>query len=201
MFIQVISGTVTDADGFRQAGERWDTELRPGAPGFLGSTAGATADGQFVIAARFESAAAAAKNNDRPEQGEWYSAFEQTVSDVEFHDCSNVITLAGGGSNDAGFVQVMLGKIKDRAKFDDLNARVSEVETAFKAWRPDVLGEVIAVHDDGDGYTDFIYFVSEAEAREGEKKEPTPEVTALMGEMDVAADVVGYRDLVDPMLT
>ena len=42
MFIQVITGKVTDADGFRRQDQKWNDELRPGATGFLGSTAGTT---------------------------------------------------------------------------------------------------------------------------------------------------------------
>lgn len=201
MFIQVITGKVTDAESFRRMGESWNADVRPGAIGFLGSTEGTTADGRFVVMARFESKDAAAKNNDRPEQGEWYSKFESTVSDVQFHDCSTVFTMGGGGSDDAGFVQVMVGKVKDRAKFDALNDRLDEVEAAFKEWRDDVLGDVMAVHDDGSGFHDFIYFTSEAEAREGEKKDPPAEVVAIMGEMETATDIVEYLDLTDVMFT
>ena len=201
MFIQVITGKVTDADGFQRAGESWNTDLRPGAPGFLGSTAGTTADGRFAIAARFESAADAAKNNARPEQGEWYSGFEKTVSDVEFHDCDTIHTMGGGGSDDAGFVQVMVGTIKDRAKFDDIAGRSAEIEATLKAFRTDVIGEVMAVHTDGVGYHDFIYFESEALARAGEKMEPPADVVAVMSEMNEAGDVVDYLDLTNVMFT
>ena len=51
MFIQVITGKVTDADGFRRQDQKWNDELRPGATGFLGSTAGTTSDGRFLVAA------------------------------------------------------------------------------------------------------------------------------------------------------
>ena len=199
MFIQVITGKVTDADAFRRSGEQWATDVKPGAVGFLGSTAGTTDDGRFLVAARFESPDAAAKNNDRPEQGQWYTEFEKTVSDVEFHDCDEVVTMLGGGKDTAGFVQVMVGKVKDKAKFDALNARVDEMEKAFSAWRDDVVGESMAIEADGSGFYDLIYFKSEAEARANEQKEPTPEVQALMAEMDDAADIVDYLDLKEVM--
>ena len=200
MFIQVITGKVTDEAEFQRVGELWETKVRPVAKGYLGVTEGVTDDGRFFVAARFESAAAAAENSDLPEQTAWYQEFEKTASDVQFHDCSDVITMLGGGSDDAGFVQVMVGKIKDRAKFDALNAKSAEMERVFSEWRDDVLGEVLAVHDDGTGYTDVIYFRSEAEARAGEKQEPTAEVQALMAEMDAAAEIVEYLDLRDPTL-
>jgi hypothetical protein len=200
MFIQVIKGTVVDAAGMADQEKRWHDELAPGATGYLGSTMGITDDGRFVIAARFESADAARRNSERPEQGAWWSDMERNVRDVEFHDCREVVTMLGGGSDDAGFVQVMVGRIKDRAKFDALNAKTAEMEKVFTDWRSDVIGEVLAVHDDGGGYTDIVYFTSEADARAGEQQEPTPEVQALMGEMDAAAEIVEYLDLKDPKM-
>jgi Asp-tRNA(Asn)/Glu-tRNA(Gln) amidotransferase A subunit family amidase len=104
-------------------GQRWHDELRPNAVGYLGNTEGITEDGRFVVAARFESADAARQNSARPEQDSWWSDMSKVVTDVDVHDCSQVITMLGGGSDDAGFVQVMVGRIKDRAKFDALNAR------------------------------------------------------------------------------
>ncbi len=200
MFIQVITGTVTDRTAFERAGQSWEEKVRPTTEGFLGSTEGVTDDGRFFVAARFESAAAAAANHDRPEQLEWFREFEQTTTDVEYHNCNDIFTMLGGGADDAGFVQVMVGKVKDRAKFDALNARTAELEQVFSNWRDDVLGEVLAVHDDGGGYHDIIYFTSEADARANESKPPTPEVQAAMAEMDEAADVVDYLDLRSPIM-
>src|SRR6476659_10179973 len=107
MFVQVISGKVTDVDAFERLGERWQQELKPGAVGFL-------------VAARFKSADAAAKNSARPEQGAWFAEMEKVVDDVTFHDCSRIETLFGGGKDDAGFVQVMRGQVKDKVKADEM---------------------------------------------------------------------------------
>ena len=96
-----------------------------GAIGYLGTTEGVTDDGRFVVLARFESKAAAAKNRARPAQGEWFAAMEKVVSDVTFHDCSRVETLFGGGENEATFVQVMQGRITDRAGWVFLRASVT----------------------------------------------------------------------------
>jgi len=102
MFIQVIKGTVVDVDRWNALEQRWQEELRPGATGFLGSTEGVTDGGTFVVAVRFESAEAARANSARPEQDAWWSDMSEVVRDVEVHDCSTVITLLGGGSDDAG---------------------------------------------------------------------------------------------------
>jgi hypothetical protein len=200
MFMQVITGKVTDRDGLLRQDEQWQEALRPGATGYLGSTAGFTADGRFFASVRFETPEQARANSDRPEQGAWWSETEKCVADVEFHDCSRVETLLGGGSDDAKFVQVMRGRIEDRAAFEGLFAKFIENEAAMHDFRPDVLGEAIAVHDGADGYTDIIYFTNEAEARANEAKSMPPDMQALMEEAMTAGPIVEYYDLVDLVL-
>jgi len=195
MFIQVISGKVSDIDGMKRLSEQWDRELGPGATGHLGTTEGVTDDGRFVALARFESKEAAAENSARPEQGAWWAEIEKIVSDVSFHDCSRVETLFGGGKNEATFVQVMQGRIKDRAKADAFFSKSAEVEQMLRTARPDVIGEVIAIHDDGDTYTDVVYFSSEGDARANESKQMPAEMQAMMAEMDAAIEVTEYLDL------
>jgi hypothetical protein len=195
MFIQVISGKVTDVDAMDRLSDRWEKELRPGAKGFLGVTQGVTDDGRFVVMARFESAEAAAKNSERPEQGEWFAEMEKVVEGVTFHDCSRVETLFGGGKNEATFVQVMQGRVKDRAKADAMFARAGEAEKVLGGARPDVIGEVVAIHDDGDGYTDAVYFSSEAEARANEAKPMPAEAQQMMQEFENALETAEYLDL------
>src|ERR1051325_9402837 len=72
MFVQVIRGQVTDPEQVHDALDRWSRQLAAGAPGWLGSTAGLTGDGQFVALARFESEEAARRNSVRPEQDQWW---------------------------------------------------------------------------------------------------------------------------------
>src|SRR4051794_8975001 len=67
MFVQVIEGRVADAERLRDLMERWSTELRPGATGFLGSTAGVTDAGMAIAFARLDSAESARANSQRPE--------------------------------------------------------------------------------------------------------------------------------------
>lgn len=198
MFIQVITGHVADQAGLEDALDRWHREVRPGAIGFLGSTAGVTPDGRFVTLARFESAQAAQANSDRPEQGAWWSEAEKCLSGpVTFHDCTDVDIYRSGGSDQAGFVQVMQGQGTDPGRARELMAQDADKWAEF---RPDVIGSVAVQHEGGE-YTMAIYFTSEAEAREGERKEPPPELKAQMEEMNALA--VGepeYFDLKQPWL-
>jgi hypothetical protein len=195
MFIQVISGTATDVEAVQGAVDRWEAELRPGAVGYLGTTLGFTDDDRFVVLARFESADAAHANSDRAEQGEWWTEMQKVTKGVTVHDCSRIETLFGGGKDDAGFVQVMQGRIKDQAKADAMFARSAEAEKVLSAARPDLIGEVIAIHDDGSGYTDAVYFSSEAEARANESKPLPADAEAMFGELMAALDITDYLDL------
>jgi hypothetical protein len=199
MFIQVITGTVTDTAGFRRSVDRWETDLRPGATGFLGSTGGVTPEGRFIVLARFASAADARRNSERPEQGAWWAEMEKTVRDVDFRDSTEVKMMLGGGSDDAGFVQVMRGHVKDPDKLAELEAGMSKVEAAMQRYRPDVLGDVIVMHADGT-YTDAVYFTSEVAARAGETTPPPAELEAVFGAMDAAIAVDEYLDLTEPLL-
>jgi hypothetical protein len=197
MFIQVITGRVIDGDELRRAMDTWITELAPGAQGWLGSTAGLTSDGRFFASARFESEAAARANSDRPEQGMWWSQTEKSLSDVTFHDCTDVTLMNGGGSDRAGFVQVMQTTDSDVARLKAMN---EQMEPRMSELRPDVLGMTACTHEDGKGTTAIVYFTSEAAAREGEQKEPPPEIAAQMAEMGTAMGEVTYFDLTDPWL-
>ena len=77
MFIQVITGTVTDPEGLRRQSDRWQDELRHGAIGYLGATAGVTNDGRSIAMIRFDSEASARANSERDEQGAWWAETEK----------------------------------------------------------------------------------------------------------------------------
>ena len=200
MFIQVISAKVVDADGLSRQIDRWETELRPGAEGFLGSTSGITDDGRLIVLARFESEDAARQNSQRSEQTAWWAEIEKTLEDVAFQDSTEVVVMGAGGSNDAGFVQVMRGHVIDAAKMEELRGRMKEFEATMAKMRPDVIGDVTAMHADGT-FTDTVYFRSEAEARRNEANEMPEEMQAMFAEWTTAATIDEYLDLKKPRLT
>ncbi|HWC35427.1 MAG TPA: hypothetical protein VG650_11455 [Mycobacteriales bacterium] len=166
MFVQVITGKVADAALLKQQDERWMADLKPGANGYLGYTGGVTADGRAVGIARFESEAAAQANSERPEQGEWWDATAAAYDGTPtFNDCTEVDLLFGGGSNDAGFVQVIQGRAKDR---EAVRKFVQDGQAQLREARPDILGIVLAWHGDSNDFTQAVYFKSEAETRQRE---------------------------------
>jgi hypothetical protein len=198
VFVQVIQGQVADAGKVRAAFDRWVQELAPGATGWLGSTAGVTDDGRFVALARFESEEAARRNSDRLEQDAWWTETAKLFTgEASFKDSSDVTIDVTDDPDDAGFVQVIQGRGSDPDRARELMGQDS---SAWAAFRPDIIGSVAVGHEGG-AYTMAIYFTSEAAAREGERKEPPPELKAQMDEM--AALSVGepeFFDLKEPWL-
>jgi hypothetical protein len=166
MFVQVVKGKVRDRALLEEREALWRSELRPYAKGFLGSTSGVTADGTFILVARFESAECARQNSERPEQAAW---FEETVKAFDgaptFRDSDDVQLQFGGGSDEATFVQVMEGCTTNEA---DLRAVMASMQSELEQMRPqDLLGTTIAWHGDG-SFTQAVYFKSLDEARKNE---------------------------------
>ena len=198
MFVQVIQGQVSDAGQARAALDRWAEELAPGATGWLGSTAGVTEDGRFIALARFESEEAARRNSDRPEQDRWWAETSKLFpGGVTFRDSTGVIPDIIGDPDDAGFVQVIQGRGSDPERAREL---MTQDSGKCAAVRPDIIGSLAVEHVGGE-YTMALYFTSEEEARQGERKEAPPELQAQMEEMDrLSIGVPEFFDLKQPWL-
>jgi hypothetical protein len=199
MFVQVIQGHVSEASKAREQLDRWVADLAPGAVGWLGSTSGVTDDGQLIALARFESEEAARRNSDRPEQGAWWAGMAELFTDEPvFHDSTSVDVDTPGDPSRAGFVQVMQGRSSDAERARELMA---SDQVDWTALRPDILG-TLSVNHDGGAWTMAIYFASEEAAREGEQKEPPPEVQEIMQEFQTLnIGEPAYFDLKDPWLS
>jgi hypothetical protein len=114
--------------------------------------------------------------------------------EVTFRESTDVTLLFDGGSDDAGFVQVMEGAVKDRSAADAF--MTPEMAEGLRAARPDLLGAVTAWFTDGT-FVEVAYFTSEAAARAGEASGdfagPQQEYAALFTGLT-------FLDLRDPML-
>jgi hypothetical protein len=198
MFAQVIQGKTSNPQGLEAALSRWFQDLAPGATGWLGSTSGVTEDGRAIAVVRFESEEAARRNSNRPEQDQWWSETAKLLEgEASFRDSTDVTVDLQGDPDKAGFVHIMQGRSNDPARAKQLMDQDADKWAAF---RPDVLGSVSLGHDDG-SYTMVLYFTSEAEAREGERKEPPPELQAQMEEMGkLSVGEPEYFDLKRPVL-
>lgn len=191
MFVQVVQAQAKDAAGVKDMFDRWDSEVKPAAKGYLGATGGVTDDGQLLVIARFEDEASADANNDLPEQQQWFSEFEKRVDDLGFTNYTNVDINQDGGSDDAGFVQVIRVKGGDVAAYRALD---QEMDSKLREVRPDVIGGITAYTDDGD-VTTVIYFTSEEEAR---KNENNPEFQELAKQFMSLAGEPTFYDLKEP---
>jgi hypothetical protein len=182
MFVQVIEGKIKDPDLLQRQLDRWRQEIKPGAKGYLGSTSGITPDGTSIAVIRFDSEAAARANSERPEQGAWWNETEKAFDgSVNFTETSDTELLFDGGSNDAGFVQIMKGKAKDPAAF---RAWSQQHEGRLREIRPDLIGGIDAWLPDG-RFISTAYFTSEAEARKNEK---------AMGEDPMMGEYMSHMD-------
>ncbi len=195
MFLQVIQGAVKDPDGLRRSLDRWTEDLGPGADGWLGTTWGMYGDNSFIALARFDSVDAAKRNSDRPEQGSWWAEAAASVEgEARFTDYDDVIVLGPGGSDDAGFVQIMQGRVADADRERTMTRDFAQRPMDF---RPDILGGVAAIRDDG-AFVQAIYFTSEADAREGEQKPMPPEMRDMMEQSQANTTEITFIDLNSP---
>jgi hypothetical protein len=194
MFVQVIQGKTNDAEGFERHMSTWDTELKPGSKGWLGTTGGIAPDGTTIAIVRFESEDAAKANSDRPEQSAWFEQLSKYYDGAPTFRNSTDVETVGNPSDDAGFVQVMIYEVKDRPALEALEKKVMP---ELMGGRPDIFGTFRVW--DGSTAIDAIYFRSEAEARDGEKK-----MDAEMAEqMKQFAELGGeptFIDLLNPTL-
>ncbi len=196
MFVQMIEGRTKDAAGLMARGDEWQDTVGKGAAGYLGVTAGVTADGRAVTIVRFADEASARANSDRPEQGEWWEGTAKLYDgDPTFTESSDVTEFLGGGSNDAGFVQVMKSTGVDRTKVEEMDAAFE----AHRDLRPDLLGG-LRIWTGSDSCVDVAYFSSEAEARTGEKADVPPELAEIMSGSADGMGETEYLDLTDPQL-
>lgn len=196
MFIQVIQGQVTDRDELKAMFDRWASDVGPTVDGWLGTTAGVTAGGAFVAMARFESEDAARRNSERSEQDQWWAQTSKLFDgEVTFRDSIDAEEFLRGGSDDAGFVQVITGQARDMDKMRELNEQYAQ----YAHLRPDLIGGVIALHDNK-LFTQAAYFTSEAEARAAESQEPPEEMKAVMDEENELISSIAYIDITEPWL-
>ena len=189
MFVQIVEGRTSNAKALMAQGERWEQEVRPRATGFLGVTAGVTADGRTIAVVRFEDEAAARATEQLPEQSAWAEAMQKLYDgQPTFTESSDATVLMGGGSNDAGFVQVMKSTGVDRASVE----KMDEVFEGYANLRPDIIGG-LRVWTGPDACVDVAYFTSEAEARKGEQTEMPDELRSQME----GSDGLGHTEYLD----
>jgi hypothetical protein len=186
----VIHGRSGRPDELGSLAESWRTQGSVGAIGWVGGTCGVTESGDFLGVVRFTSQENARANCARPET----AAFAQEMSGlmdgpVEFHDCDDVTTFLAGGSDDAGFVQVIRGHTDDAGPMKAMLADTADLQQM----RPEIIGGTFALAGEGT-FFQTVYFTDEASARSGEGLEPPTEVREQLAKVMADARFVDLRE-------
>lgn len=193
MFIQMVQGTCSRQDDMRRVVDDWCSSM-DSHEGWLGGTYGFTDDSQFVGVVRFTSQATAEAASMRPDAAMWWAAASDCFEGgPEIHMSEDVTLMLNGGSDDAGFVQVMRGKVGNAEKLRKMTSDTEMTNMLHQA-RPDIIGGTLVIEPDG-SFIETIAFTSEAEARRGEQAEMPSDMAEDMGE---AMQEVQYLDLHRP---
>jgi hypothetical protein len=115
---------------------------------------------------------------------------------AEFVDSSDVEQWLDGGSDDAGFVQVMVGTSPDVTALREGSRQNLD---RLRQERPEIIGGYFLAHGDN-GYVQTAYFTSEAQARDKESGEPPEDIRSMIEERMRLMGDVAYYDLHQPVL-
>lgn len=193
MFIQMVQGRCSRQDEMRGLVDDWCGQMAD-RPGWLGGTYGFTDDDRFVGVVRFESNDSCRELAISPEAAMWWAGAEALFDGrCEVHESEDVSMMLGGGSDDAGFVQVMRGHVGDADKFRHFMTD-AEMTSMLHDARPEIIGATLAMERDG-SFVETIAFTDEASARKGEQQDMPADVASEL--QSVMADVE-YLDLHHP---
>lgn len=196
MFVWVLEGKASDPEEIGRQLGHWINRFGS-TPGYLGATGGVTDDRRFVLFVRWESEEAANELLADPEHQAWWVEFQRSFDGaVEFTESGDATTYLAGGSDAAGFVQLMKVAGVGRAVIDNADR---EFEKIAGDMRPDLIGG-IRVWTTPDCYIEANYFTSESEARSGEQQAPPEEVAAGFAEFMEMIKDAEYFDLTEPLL-
>ena len=145
---------------------------------------------------RFESRDAARANSERPEQGAFAERMGALMDgDVQFFDYDEVLTFLDGGSDDAGFVQLIQGRTDEpRAVAHALRSPTDDAPRR----RPDLIGGTVAHRGRTGPYTETVAFTDEAKrprGRAGRHVESPPELSEAMQRLLQGAEFYDLREV------
>jgi len=193
VFIQMVQGRCSRQDEMRGLVDGWCSTMAD-RPGWLGGTYGFTDDDRFVGVVRFDSSSACQECSVAPGADMWWAGAEALFDgSCEIHESEDVSMMLDGGSDDAGFVQVMRGQVGDADKFRHFMTD-AEVTSMLHDTRPEIIGATLAMESDG-SFVETVSFTSEDAARKGEQTEMPAEMQA---DFEAAMRDVEYLDLHRP---
>lgn len=182
MFVQVVRGVVSGPGEAFARLDHWLTHLAPGAHGWLGTTAGVSADGELVSFVRFATADDARHSSDRVEQGQWWAETAGIFTgDVTFDNHDDVHLFGNGGSDAAGVVEALLGRVHRRRGQADL---ADQLGAAGLGLGPSVIGGLVGVHQDGN-FVQAVYFCDPADGPPSGSLDPLAVLGSSTGVSDL----------------
>lgn len=196
MFIQIIRGRVNDAAAIHEATNRWQAELKSGAKGYLGGTSGVADDGTFIAVVRFESEEAARTNSEHHEQRAWWGKMSKL-----FYSTPSSTIVRRSMCTWAGARTTRVRPARDPHRGGGHRCTSSRRQGVREARAPPP-----GSHRGHDGRRRrrnrlrHELLTSEAQARDGERKEIPTEVLALIRRVAELTEDVEYLDLRDPWL-
>jgi hypothetical protein len=195
MFVLTVEARTATADALRQHVLKWPADMGTSATGWLGNTAGVSADGGFVLLMRFRSEEASLITSDLPEYGRWWQLCRQHLTTPPvFTPSTNITGILGGGSDQAAAVQITRG----RAALGRLRDSLRQLESIAPDERSSLIGGIVAWHED-DRFTEALYFTSQDPAR-FQVQGTTPLGRFVAGHASSIEDA-SVVDLPDPWLT
>jgi hypothetical protein len=193
VFIQMVEGNSSRQGEMRDLVDGWCGQMAD-RPGWLGGTYGFTDDGRFVGVVRFDSRTACAESSTGEEAAMWWAGAEALFDGrCRIHESEDVSMMFDGGSDSAGFVQVMRGRVGDADKFRHITSDTQMTSMLHEA-RPEIIGATLAMEADGT-FVETIAFTDEDSARKGEQLDMPQDVR---DELMAAMSDVEYLDLHQP---
>ena len=193
VFIQMVQGRCSRHDEMRDLVDDW-CAMMADRPGWLGGTYGFTDDDRFLGIVRFDSGSACKDAAGTSEAATmWAGAEELFDGRCEIHESEDVSMMLDGGSDSAGFVQVMRGRVADADRFRHFMTD-TEVTSMLHDARPEIIGATLAIESDGT-FLETVAFTDEASARKGEQLDMPAEMQA---DFEAAMADVEYLDLHKP---
>src|SRR3954453_9537405 len=161
----MVQGPCSRQDEMRRLVDNWCGTMAD-RPGWLGGTYGFTDDDRFLGVVRFDSSSACLESAAAPDSATWWAGAQELFDGrCEIHESEDVSMMLQGGSDDAGFVQVMKGRVEDADKFRPFITD-TEMTSMLHDAPPDIIGGILAMEIDGT-FAQTIAFTDEDSARKG----------------------------------
>ncbi len=193
MFIQMVQGACARPSELHRLVDDWCADMAA-QPGWLGGTYGFDDTGHFYGVVRFDSEEACRACAERTTAAWWWAAAAALFEDApEIRESGDVTILMDGGSDDAGFVQIIRGRVKDPGVMRQMMTGAETVNMLHAA-RPEIIGGTMVIEADG-SFIETISFTDERAARLGET---VAMPASLQQEFESAMDEMSFVDLHRP---